>query len=58
MLAGQPARIKRRPVRATAIVPLPAIVALQQPGATECAGADADVRSATLGGASITARSR
>jgi hypothetical protein len=55
MLAAQPARIKRRSLRTTAIA---AIVALQQPGATEWAGAGADVRNAALGGASITARTR
>ena len=58
MLAAQPARIKRRPVRATAIAPLPAIVALQQPGATERAGVGADVCVATPGGALFTARTR
>jgi hypothetical protein len=58
MLAAQPARIKRRSLRTTVIALLPAIVALQQPGATEWAGAGADVRNAALGGASITARTR
>ena len=48
MLAGQPARIKRRPVRATAIASLPAIVALQQPSATERAGAPDGARFTSL----------